>query len=192
MHRAGLGEFIEWLADASRDGKGWDETLSGRPETEAGASPHPLWHKPGLLFLDEATGALDVQAQGRLPPGDQGQLPGHHRDQRHARGRKPPKSAEGVDFYDSVLTIADGMAVKSPLRDRRPAEVPELTRILTRPQRKPASSRCRRASGRGRTSSPDWMVLAGPACSAFEIPSSVGVNTAFRGRICHASEGVWS
>ncbi|MFI0843275.1 ABC transporter ATP-binding protein/permease [Mesorhizobium sp. IMUNJ 23232] len=145
MHRAGLGEFIEWLADASRDGKGWDETLSGGQKQKL-VLARILLHKPGLLFLDEATGALDVQAKVAFHQAIKDNCPVitvisvmHE--------AKPPKSAEGVDFYDSVLTIADGMAVKSPLRDRRPAEVPELTRILTRPLRearlKPVQARQR-------------------------------------------------
>ena len=133
MHRAGLGEFIEWLADARRDGKGWDETLSGGQKQKL-VLARILLHKPGLLFLDEATGALDVEAKVAFHQAIKDNCPAiivisvmHEAE--------PPKSAAGVDFYDSVLTIVDGMAVKSPLRDRRPVEVPELTRILTRPQR---------------------------------------------------------
>jgi hypothetical protein len=43
----------------------------------------------------------------------------------------PPKSASGVDFYDSVLAIADGVAVKEALAPVLPAE---LTTILAHPE----------------------------------------------------------
>ena len=133
LHRAGLGEFIEWLADASRDGKGWDETLSGGQKQKL-VLARILLHKPGMLFLDEATSALDPEAKVAFHQAIKDNCPSvtvisvmHEAE--------PPKSATGAEFYDSVLTIADGMAVKAPLRDRRPAEVPELARILTRPPR---------------------------------------------------------
>jgi putative ATP-binding cassette transporter len=42
----------------------------------------------------------------------------------------PPKSATGAEFYDSVLSIADGVAIKHPLRPGLPAE---LTTILEQP-----------------------------------------------------------
>ena len=32
----------------------------------------------------------------------------------------PPRSATGAEFYDSVLSIADGMATKTPLVPRLP------------------------------------------------------------------------
>ena len=43
----------------------------------------------------------------------------------------PPKSATGAEFYDSVLSIADGVASKKPLAVNLPVE---LTTILAQAQ----------------------------------------------------------
>ena len=50
----------------------------------------------------------------------------------------PPKSATGDEFYDSVLSIADGVATKKPLAPHLPAE---LTTILAQAQ--PVAKRLR-------------------------------------------------
>jgi ABC-type uncharacterized transport system fused permease/ATPase subunit len=145
LHKAGLGELIEHLGQENREGKIWDQVLSGGQKQKLIVARIML-QQPGLLFLDEAAGALDPQAKVAFHQAIKDNCPAitvisvmHEAE--------PPKSAAGVDFYDSVLAIADGMAVKSPLRDRRPVEVPELTRILTRPQRevrlKPVQARQR-------------------------------------------------
>ncbi len=42
-----------------------------------------------------------------------------------------PKAADGTNFYDSVLAIADGVAVKTALAPVLPAE---LTTILAHPE----------------------------------------------------------
>jgi hypothetical protein len=38
----------------------------------------------------------------------------------------PPRSLSGAPFYDSVLTVADGVAIKTPLSARTPAEFIEI------------------------------------------------------------------
>jgi ABC-type uncharacterized transport system fused permease/ATPase subunit len=128
LHKAGLGEFIEWLAEPGRDGKSWDETLSGGQKQKL-VLARILLQKPGLLFLDEATGALDVEAKILFHQAIKDNCPGvtvisvmHEAE--------PPKSALGADFYDSVLQFADGVATKMRLRPGLPSEI---TTILGQP-----------------------------------------------------------
>ena len=64
----------------------WDQILSGGQKQKL-VTARILLHKPGLLFLDEATAALDPEATIAFHQIDQGQLSRRDRDQRHARGR---------------------------------------------------------------------------------------------------------
>jgi ABC-type uncharacterized transport system fused permease/ATPase subunit len=113
LHKAGLGDFIEYLGDEARDGMIWDQLLSGGQKQKL-VLARILLQRPGLLFLDEATGALDPEATVAL----------HEAIKEHCPGitvisimhdAVPPKSASGGEFYDSVLSIADGVATKRPL-----------------------------------------------------------------------------
>jgi ABC-type uncharacterized transport system fused permease/ATPase subunit len=138
LHKAGLGEFIEWLAETGRDGKQWEETLSGGQKQKL-VLARILLHKPGLLFLDEATSALDVEAKTLFHQAVKDNCPGvtvisvmHEKE--------PPKSALGADFYHSVLQIADGVATKMRLRPGLPSELAtifaqSLEPVATQPQR---------------------------------------------------------
>lgn len=123
LHKAGLGEFIEHLGDDGRDGNNWDQILSGGQKQKL-VTARILLQRPGLLFLDEATAALDPQATIAFHQTIKDNCPGvtvisvmHEPD--------PPKSATGREFYDSVLTIVDGVASKKPLV-RLPTELTAL------------------------------------------------------------------
>lgn len=113
LHKAGLGEMIEHLDDEAREGDIWDRTLSGGQKQKL-VLARILLQQPGLLFLDEAAGALDPEAKISFHQAIKDNCPNvtvisvmHE--------ISPPKSATGFEFYDSVLTIADGVAAKGPL-----------------------------------------------------------------------------
>lgn len=126
LYKAGLGEFIGHLGDEARAGKSWDQLLSGGQKQKLVLARIVL-HQPGLLFLDEATGALDPESKIAFHQTIRDNCPGvtvisvMHES-------APPRSASGEEFYHSVLTIADGMATKEPLTPALPVE---LTEILT-------------------------------------------------------------
>jgi len=113
LHKAGLGDLIEHLGDESRQGRPWDQVLSGGQKQRLIAA-RIILQQPGLLFLDEATGALDIEARTAFHQAVKDNCPGvtvisvmHE--------ASPPRSATGEEFYHSVLTIADGLAQKRPL-----------------------------------------------------------------------------
>ncbi|RUM95881.1 ABC transporter ATP-binding protein/permease [Pseudaminobacter arsenicus] len=113
LHKAGLGELIEHLNHEAREGGIWDRILSGGQKQKL-VLARILLHQPGLLFLDEATGALDPEAKIAFHQAIKDNCPNvimisvmHE--------ISPPKSATGVEFYDSVLTIANAVATKRPV-----------------------------------------------------------------------------
>lgn len=128
LHKAGLGDFIEHLGDETRQGKSWDQLLSGGQKQKLVAA-RILLLQPGLLFLDEATAALDLDAKIAFHQVIKDNCPDvtvisvmHE--------ATPPKSAMGIEFYDSILCIADGVGSKKAL-----ASLPaELTTLLAQPQ----------------------------------------------------------
>lgn len=127
LHKAGLGDFIERLADTSREGKGWDQELSGGQKQKLVVA-RILLQRPGLVFLDEATAALDPEGKTAFHQAIKDNCPNitvisvmHE--------AVPPRSLTGENFYDSVLTFADGVATKQPLTPL-PADI---TKILVRP-----------------------------------------------------------
>ncbi|WP_432285928.1 ABC transporter ATP-binding protein/permease [Aminobacter sp. BA135] len=128
MHKAGLGDLIDHLDDETRQGKSWDQLLSGGQKQKLVAA-RILLLQPGLLFLDEATAALDLEAKIAFHQVIKDNCPDvtvisvmHE--------AVPPKSAQGVEFYDSILSISDGIGSKKAL-----AILPaELTTLLAQPQ----------------------------------------------------------
>src|SRR5690606_26147497 len=110
LTEAGLGEFAGNLADEGREGKLWDQMLSGGQKQKLVAA-RILLQQPRLLFLDEATGALDPE----------GRIAFHQAIRDHCPGITvisvmheaiPPKSATGSEFYDSLLSIENGAVTK--------------------------------------------------------------------------------
>ncbi|MDQ0997157.1 ABC-type uncharacterized transport system fused permease/ATPase subunit [Phyllobacterium ifriqiyense] len=113
LHRAGMGDFIENLGEECRDGTSWDQLLSGGQKQKL-VLARILLHKPAVLFLDEATGALDPDSK----------IAFHQAIKDHCAGTtvisvmheiEAPRSVSGENFYTHILEINGGTAIQRPL-----------------------------------------------------------------------------
>ena len=129
LHRADMGDFIEDISRDARDGTSWDQLLSGGQKQKL-VLARILLHKPGILFLDEATGALDPQAKIAFHQAIQDYCPSitvisvmHEQE--------PPKSKNGYNFYSHVLEIQNGQADLVSLRPMPATTVETIARHPT-------------------------------------------------------------
>ncbi|MBC2886380.1 ABC transporter ATP-binding protein/permease [Ochrobactrum sp. CM-21-5] len=113
LHEAGLGEFIERMNDADADGSPWDMVLSGGQKQKV-VLARILLHKPSIIFLDEATGALDPVSKVRFHEAlkarcsDAIVISIMHED-------KLPLLENGKNVYSHVLDIRNGYVSLRPV-----------------------------------------------------------------------------
>ncbi|KAB2667349.1 ABC transporter ATP-binding protein/permease [Brucella tritici] len=113
LHEAGLGEFIERMNDADADGTPWDMVLSGGQKQKI-VLARILLHKPSVIFLDEATGALDPASKMRFHEALKTRCPQAivisimHED-------KLPQLENGQSVYSHVLDIRNGYVSLRPV-----------------------------------------------------------------------------
>lgn len=113
LHEAGLGEFIERMNDADAEGAPWDMVLSGGQKQKV-VLARILLHKPSVIFLDEATGALDPASKTRFHEALKTRCPQSivisimHED-------KLPLLENGQHVYSHVLDIRNGYISLRPV-----------------------------------------------------------------------------
>ncbi|MBV2143007.1 ABC transporter ATP-binding protein/permease [Falsochrobactrum sp. TDYN1] len=122
LHEADLGEFIGRMKNADADGSPWDMVLSGGQKQKAMLA-RILLHKPSIIFLDEATGALDPASKARFHTA----LKGHCPDAiviSIMHEEKLPTLENGSNVYSHVLEIINGYASLRPVSFPVVAEMP--------------------------------------------------------------------
>ncbi|WP_113463757.1 ABC transporter ATP-binding protein/permease [Brucella intermedia] len=128
LHEAGLGEFIERMNDADADGAPWDMILSGGQKQKI-VLARILLHKPSIIFLDEATGALDPAAKTRFHEALKTRCPQAivisimHED-------KLPLLENGQNVYSHVLDIRNGYVSLRPVHFDTLPEIAAETALI--------------------------------------------------------------
>ena len=110
-------------------------------------SPAFCCSQPELLFLDEATGALDPDAKIAFHQAIKDTCQ-HITVISVMHEQEPPKAADGASFYDSIVVVADGMAAKRPLVANSPVEVPAVVQEFPGDGARIRLARMIRAKGR--------------------------------------------
>ncbi|MBQ0710131.1 MULTISPECIES: ABC transporter ATP-binding protein/permease [unclassified Ochrobactrum] len=128
LHEAGLGEFIERMNDPDAGGAPWDMILSGGQKQKV-VLARILLHKPTIIFLDEATGALDPAAKMRFHEALKARCPQSivisimHEE-------KLPLLENGQDIYSHVLDIRNGYVSLLPVHFDTMPEIAAETALI--------------------------------------------------------------
>lgn len=122
LYEAGLGEFILRMNDDSADGSAWDMVLSGGQKQKIMLA-RLLLHKPSIIFLDEATGALDPASKLRFHTALKTHCPKAivisimHEE-------NLPTLENGESVYSHVLEIQNGYMSLKPVDAAGEQEIP--------------------------------------------------------------------
>jgi len=124
MSAVGLGEFIPSMGNPYYRGRRWDDVLSGGQKQKV-VLARILLHTPDVLFLDEATAALDPEARTEF-----------HRLVRQycpkatvlsvMHEQTPPADSFGRPFYHAILNIENGRAGLEPVVTPAPAPIRDV------------------------------------------------------------------
>ncbi|WP_162292638.1 ABC transporter ATP-binding protein/permease [Hartmannibacter diazotrophicus] len=122
LQEVGLGDFVPALGQTYHHGRRWEDVLSGGQKQRL-VLARILLHRPDVLFLDEATAALDPEARTHFLSLVKTCCPQaivisvmHE--------ASPPVDANGKPFYDLILEIQDGVAHVKPIVMPEPAPPP--------------------------------------------------------------------